>query len=99
MRLHWGMRSEDNLFWVDNLGRISEAHPNFVFDIVLSKPSGEWDLCTGHVQDCLSRDFPNNELSDWDGYVCGKPELVLDVCSKLEELGMLKANIYHENFS
>lgn len=102
MRLHWGMRSEDNLFWLDNLARLTEDHPNFVFDIVLSKPSEEWDLCTGHVQDCLSRDFPpapGPGLSEWDAYVCGKPELVMDISSKLVELGMFKTNIYHENFS
>lgn len=97
MRLHWGMRSEDNLFWVDNLGRLSEAHPNFVFDIVLSRPSTEWDLCTGHVQDCLSRDFAKG-MESWEAYVCGKPELVMDISSKLVELGMPKTNIYHEKF-
>lgn len=99
MRLHWGMKSEVDLFWMDNFGRLAEDHPNFVFDIVLSRPSDEWDLCSGHVQDCLVRDFPNGELADWDGYVCGKQELVLDVCSKLEELGMLKSNIYHEKYT
>jgi NAD(P)H-flavin reductase len=101
MRLHWGMRSEDNLFWVDNLGRLSEAHPNFVFDIVLSKPSAEWDLCSGHVQDCLSRDFApsaGSGLKGWEAYVCGKPDKVIDISSKLEELGMPKTNIYHEKF-
>lgn len=99
MRLHWGMKSEIDLFWMDNFGRLAEDHPNFVFDIVLSKPTEEWDLCTGHVQDCFKRDFPNRELSEWEAYVCGKQELVLDVCSNLELLGMKSENMYHEKYT
>ncbi|PIR99199.1 hypothetical protein COT87_00750 [Candidatus Collierbacteria bacterium CG10_big_fil_rev_8_21_14_0_10_44_9] len=104
MRLHWGMRSEEDLFFVDNLERLAEEHPNFVFDIVLSKPGTEWDLCTGHVQDCLKRDFgsassPQVGLSEWEGYLCGVPDKVISIATKLEELGMKKENIYHEKFA
>lgn len=102
IRLHWGMRNEEDLFFVDDLQRLSDEHPNFLFDIVLSKPTDTWELCTGHVQDCLNRDFPaqgGQGLKEWESYVCGKPELVLDISLKLVELGMLKKNIYHENFS
>lgn len=98
VRLHWGMKSEEDLFWVDNFGRLMESHPNFVFDIVLSRPGSEWDLCTGHVQDCLSRDFASG-MDGWEGYVCGKQDKVLDICAKLEQIGMNKANIHHEKFS
>ena len=102
MRLHWGMRSEEDLFFVDNLERLVQEHPNFVFDVVLSKPGEEWDLCTGHVQDCLSRDFSadgGQGLVGWEGYVCGSPERVVEICTKLEELGMKKEDIYHEKFT
>lgn len=101
IRLHWGMRSEADLFFVDNLERLSEEHHNFVFDIVLSKPSTDWDLCTGHVQDCLKRDFPINEggLEGWEAYVCGNPERVVDLCGELELLGVRKEDIYHEKFT
>jgi len=98
MRLHWGMRSEVDLFFVDNLERLAEEYPNFVFDIVLSKPGTEWDLCTGHVQDCLSRDFVGG-MEGWEGYVCGNPERVVDICEKLESLGMKKENIHYEKFA
>lgn len=98
MRLHWGMRSEEDLFLVDNLERLAEEHSNFVFDIVLSKPSSEWDLCSGHVQDCLTRDFTKG-MGEWEAYVCGKPEVTMDIVQKLESLGMGKDNIYHEKFT
>ena len=99
MRLHWGMRNVSDLFWVDNFGRLMEDYPNFVFDLVLSKPVEGWELCSGHVQDCLMRDFPNGQLSNWEAYVCGKTELVIDIANKLEELKMKKENIFHEKFT
>lgn len=98
MRLHWGMRSEEDLFFVDNLERLADEYPNFVFDIVLSKPGTEWDLCSGHVQDCLTRDFVGG-IDGWEAYVCGMPNKVMSIVAKLEELGMKKENIYHEKFA
>jgi len=104
MRLHWGMRSEEDLFWLDELEQLSEEHPNFVYDIVLSRPKEGWELCSGHVQDCLARDFgsassPQVGLAEWEGYVCGRPETVVSVIEKLKELGMAENNIYHEKFN
>lgn len=98
IRLHWGMRGEEDLFFIDDLERLAEAHSNFVYDLVLSKPSEEWELCSGHVQDCLARDFEKGLLG-WDAYVCGRPETVVSIREKLVELGMNEQLIYHEKFN
>lgn len=98
MRLHWGMRTEQDLFFVDDLNQLAEEHPNFVFDIVLSKPGSEWDLCNGHVQDCLRRDFVEG-LGGWEAYVCGKPEVVGDIVDNLIKLRIRPTDIYHEKFT
>jgi benzoate/toluate 1,2-dioxygenase reductase subunit len=102
VRLHWGMKSELDLFWIDDLERLAEAHPNFVYDIVLSRAGEDWELCRGHVQDCLMRDFSlstGSGLSGWEGYVCGSQEIVKDICQKLEELKINSGNIHHEKFT
>lgn len=99
MRLHWGMREERDMFWFDNFQRLAEEYSNFVFDQVLSRPSDRWGLCTGHVQDCLSRDFAKGQLKDWSAYVCGNPKTVESIEDKLIELGMTKEEIHHEKFS
>lgn len=99
IRLHWGMKNEVDLFWLDRLEQLSLMHPNFVYDIVLSRGSESWSLCTGHVQDCLKRDFPRGELASWDGYVCGSKEIVGDVSLFLESIMMKKENIHHEKFT
>ncbi len=99
IRLHWGMRRIDDLFWMDNLERLAAIYPNFVYDVVLSEPNEAWDLCVGHVQNCLERDFEKDDLSDWEGYVCGSPNMVLDVSKKLILLGMNEQKIFHEKFA
>lgn len=102
MRLHWGMKSENDLFFVDNLARLAAIYPNFVYDLVLSRGSEEWSLCRGHVQDCLAKDFApqsGQKLEDWEAYVCGRPDKVLSISDKLVELGMKQDNIHHEKFT
>ena len=99
MRLHWGMRDEKHLFWFDNLQRLSEEHKNFVFDVVLSTPSEAWSLCSGHVQDCLGRDFDNEDLIKWGAYICGNPKMVTEVSELLIKMGMPESNVNHEKFS
>src|SRR3989339_1003692 len=95
MRLHWGLKNEANMFWFDNFERLMEQHPNFVFDPVLSQPGEGWSLCSGHVQDCLQRDFggstgspSSTALSEWEGYVCGNPQMVEQVSELLTKLKM-----------
>ena len=99
MRLHWGMKSEQNLFWFDNFERLEEEHTNFVFDPVLSSPSEEWDLCTGHVQDCLKRDFGKEGLRDWEAYICGNPKMVEGVMELVQQLGVMPEAVHHEKFT
>ena len=104
IRLHWGLRDEAHMFWFDNLERLMEIYPNFVFDPVLSQPGEEWSLCSGHVQDCLRRDFASNDstnsgLKEWEGYVCGNPKMVEEVCTLLPQLGMKNENVHHEKFT
>jgi len=98
IRLHWGLKNEANMFWFDNFERLMEQHPNFVFDSVLSQPGEDWDLCTGHVQDCLRRDFQSGFVG-WEAYVCGNPKMVEEVSALLVELGMKSEAIHHEKFT
>ncbi len=101
IRLHWGLKNEANMFWFDNFERLMEQYPNFVFDPVLSQPDSDWSLCSGHVQDCLKRDFPSTSegLKGWEGYVCGNPVMVEQVSTLLVELGMKSESVYHEKFT
>lgn len=99
IRLHWGMRDESHIFWFDNFQRLAEQHPYFVFDMVLSRPSEGWELCRGHVQDCLGRDLGKEKMADWEGYVCGSPKVVEEVKELLIKMGMPETQVHHEKFA
>ena len=99
IRLHWGMRRESDVFWFDNLERLAENNENFVFDLVLSQANEEWSLCSGHVQDCLSRDFEHEDMSFWGAYVCGNSKMVGEVKTLLREMGVSEENFHYEKFT
>ncbi len=97
IRLHWGLRYEKDIFWLDNLERLREEYPNFTFDLVLSRPEEGWKLCYGHVQDCIKRDLP--DLSDWEAYVSGNKNVIADVKDTLLKLGLPETRFYQEKFN
>lgn len=99
MRLHWGMRDEQHMFWFDNFQRLSESHNNFVFDQVLSRPSEDWELCTGHVQDCIQRDFAQEDMKGWEVYVCGSPRMVEETSELFQKMGVPSNQFHHEKFT
>jgi len=75
--LVWGMRYENDVFWVKMFKEWKEKHANFRFDLVLSKVGEEWKGKRGHVQDVVGKG-----LEEWKGsgfYVCGSRETVEDV--------------------
>lgn len=96
MRLHWGMRYEKDIFWMDELEMLAEQHENFVYDLVLSKPGDSWKLCWGHVQDCINRDLDN--MGEWEAYVCGNQKMIKNVKELLVEKGMNEDVINYEKF-
>jgi len=99
IRLHWGLRYEEDVFWLDNFQRLMEEFPNFVLDLVLSKPNDGWELCWGHVQDCLKRDvLPYEDMSQWEAYLCGNPKMIEETTSLLVEAGMDKERVHFERF-
>src|SRR3989304_2308619 len=55
--LHWGMRFQDDLFWVQEFENLATSFSNFKFDISLSKVDDRWHACWGHVNDCLVKHY------------------------------------------
>ncbi len=71
--LFWGMRHDNELFWLDFFWDLQKNFPNFNFVPVVSQPSPSWQLTTGHVTDQLAKlDF----TSDTKFYLCGNPTMV-----------------------
>lgn len=49
IRLWWGMRRQEDCFWVEDFDNLEKEYPNFKWDLVLSQPPQTWPLHSGHV--------------------------------------------------
>ena len=94
MKLLWGLRSELDRYYVQELEAWKTQHENFSYVMTLSKPSAAWRGKKGRVTDLLQ------ELSKVDhmaAYVCGNRAMVKEVNDLLKEKG--DCAIYRERHS
>lgn len=96
IHLDWGMRHEEDLFWIDEFNDLQKRYPNFKFDVVLSKPTAEWYACSGHVGDCLIKHRPSWE--GWEAYLCGNQKMIMEVGSLLQKMGVKLEDVHFEKF-
>ncbi len=96
--LFFGVRSQGDLFGVDELQRWAEEHPRFRFIPTLSRPKPGWDGATGRVTAHLSKlDFP---VDDMQIYLCGNGAMVSEAIEMLESRGLPRRTrrIIHEKY-
>ncbi len=97
IRLVFGGRHEENLFWMNEFRELARVHPHFHFHPSLTQPSAEWKGEEGRVQAVCERliaDFSNVNL-----YVCGSPAMVADVKkTALDVWHMEKKNVHTEGY-
>ena len=94
MTLLWGLRSEVDRYYLQELQDWTAQHQNFSFVLTLSKPSVAWEGKKGRVTDVIQ------ELSTVDhlaAYVCGNLAMVKEVHDLLKEKG--NCAIYRERYS
>jgi phenol hydroxylase P5 protein len=96
IRLHWGMRFTEDLFWVDEFKDLENRFPNFKMDVVLSKAGEGWIGCRGHVNDCLTSH--QDSWSGWSAYLCGNQKMIVGVNKLLLEKGVGQNQVFFEQF-
>ncbi len=96
IKLHWGMRTAGDLFWLDYFEELRKNYPNFTYDITLSQAPEGWTLCKGRVTNCLS---VHELLPQAQYYICGNPKMIEDVMAILTERGVEAGHLHHEKFS
>lgn len=92
--LIFGVRSKEDLFWVDRLKKMAADYPPFSFDITLSQPDESWDGLRGRVTAHLTPPFSTSTAY----YLCGSLEMVKDVRHMLTEGGVPNEKIRFEIF-
>lgn len=95
MRLLFGVRSEEDLFWVDRLEKLKHTHEMFAYDVTLSqpKPNGGWRGLRGRVTDHILRHLIKHHF-----YLCGNAAMVKDVREMLLQNGTPTERIRFEIF-
>ena len=95
LSLYWGMRYAHEFFWLQDFEILVDAFQNFNFYPILSQPSPEWTLSTGHVTDLpTAHNFPPQT----GFYLCGSQQMVKDNIAVLFAKGVDSQFIHHEKF-
>jgi len=86
MHLFYGSRAEDDVIYKKEIDRISSAHKNLTWDIVVSEPTPSFSGLKGFINCGLIKE--RLEGPDWTFYVCG-PEAMYKFClPELEKLSI-----------
>ena len=95
--LLFGVRTEEDLFYMDQLNAWDKEHDNFEFRPTLSRPSDSWTGETGRVTahfEAMDLDPENTQI-----YACGNGQMIIDIKNKATERGFPKGSILFEQFS
>lgn len=95
--LYWGMRTEHDLYQLDEFNAWAERLSDFSFIPVLSQPETSWSGRRGYVQDAVCADHPDG--SEFAFYLCGAPAMIADAQTKLKAIGAESDFIYADAFT
>lgn len=95
--LYFGLHSEKDLYYENELRILQKKLPHFQFHYVLSQPSEKWDGRKGYVQNFLNEiDYKNIETSF---FLCGNGAMIRDTKQLLIERDQIdSAKIFCEAF-
>lgn len=95
IRLLFGVRTEEDVFWIDRLEACAAENPMFSYALTLSqpKPDGGWKGLRGRVTEHIL-----HHLVDHHFYLCGNAAMIKDVRGMLLENGIEPAKILFEIF-
>lgn len=95
VKLFWGLRCEEDIFWKEEFKKIEERHRNFKLHMVLSKPGRRWVGRKGRVTDLLKE---MKSLHGWYIYLCGGTEMVNNFRRGLSEKDVKDEDVYFEKY-
>lgn len=97
MDLIFGVRSEEDLFWVEEFTKLSTQYPQFSLHASLSGGSDVWKGHRGRVQTVTKIAVPDAALRQV--YICGSPAMTMEMKKMcLEEWKMEKKDLHVEGY-
>lgn len=92
--LYWGLRHEENIYWLDKFDAISKQYPQFTLALTLSQPKEDWTGLKGRVTAHVVQQEQNMLQSDF--YLCGSQAMVDDIKAQLAQKGVPREQIKTE---
>jgi len=95
-RMLFGVRHEEDVYYQEELGRLSNGLKDFKFQYCLSRAKEDWQGLRGYVQNHIEAfDFMNVPTTF---YLCGNGAMIKDVKAKLEAAGFDMKQVFAEAF-
>ena len=96
----YGARTRKDLFYLDQLQRLSERLPGFRFIPALSMATAEdeWDGETGLITDVLDRNLEEGHMHT-QAYLCGPPPMIDAAIPVLVRKGISEDRIFFDKFT
>jgi NAD(P)H-flavin reductase len=76
MRLYWGLRYQEDLFWDKEFENLAHEYPQFSYTVMLSRPTPTWPRARGRVTDHI---FDEDNFEKKEYYLCGSRAMVDEV--------------------
>jgi propane monooxygenase reductase subunit len=92
---YYGAREEQDLFHVDELGKLAQQMSDV--RVVHALSDQDWDGETGLITDVVDRS--EADLAEVDAYLCGPPPMVDAAIDLLVRRGVPEARIYYDKFT
>lgn len=97
IHLVFGVRHIKDIFYKELFEELAAKHPNFTFDLTLSRPEDDsWSGNQGRVTNLLEKleiDPENTEA-----YICGLKDMIESVTSVLHSKGLPETQIHFEKY-
>ena len=98
LRLWWGLRHEEEIFWKKELEELVSSYPNFEYRWVVSQPGEGWKGEKGHVTERVLEAAGREKEKDFAVYLCGSDGMIKDIVSGLTAIGVLPERIHWEKY-
>ena len=92
--LFWGLRSQRDLYYQDELAELARSHPRFSFTTTLSRPEPGWTGVAGRVTTLVKEKV--HSVTNLAAYLCGNGGMIREVTAILQGVGLFP--IYREKY-
>jgi CDP-4-dehydro-6-deoxyglucose reductase, E3 len=92
--LFWGLRSEKDLYYQDELATLARKHANLTAITTLSRPEPGWNGSAGRVTRLIEEHV--RSVANLSVYLCGNSAMLADVMALINKRGLCP--IYREKY-